>query len=358
MDLLLHAAVSLGARIARPGEFTERAFRNGKLDLAQAEAVADLIASGSAAAVRSALRSLSGRFSELVQSIARDMLLLRVFVEGAIDFPEEEVDFIAEGHVAERLERLIGSVSGVLNTATQGAILNEGITLVLAGRPNVGKSSLLNKLLGYERAIVASSPGTTRDVLSERMDLDGVPIRIVDTAGLRSTAEPVEQEGVRRARVEVAQADIVLLVRDDSDGDRVRDLIEEQSLPVDRLTIVSNKTDLSGGASGARSNPEFREVGVSALTGAGVPDLKEQMKAAIGFEAQEGVFSARRRHLDALERAQAALLHGAEALETAGAAELLAEDLRVSHACLGEIVGAVSSDALLGEIFSRFCIGK
>jgi tRNA modification GTPase len=358
MDLLLQAAVCLGARLARPGEFTERAFRNGKLDLAQAEAIADLIASSSVAAARGALRSLSGRFSELITSIAHDMLLLRVFVEGAIDFPEEEIDFIKEGHVAARVERLIGSVTGVIQVATQGAILNEGITLVLAGRPNVGKSSLLNRMLGYERAIVARSPGTTRDVLAERMDLDGIPVRIIDTAGLRNTLEPVEQEGVRRARVEVAQADVVLLVRDDNDSERIQDLIREQSLPTDRLMIASNKIDLSHGIAGRRSNGELTELGISALNGDGIDSLKERIKEAIGFQEQEGVFSARRRHLDALERAKSALLHGADALATAGAAELLAEDLRVSHACLGEIVGAVSPDALLGEIFSRFCIGK
>jgi tRNA modification GTPase len=354
----VQAAVALGARVARPGEFTERAFRSGKLDLAQAEAIADLIASGSAAAARSALRSLSGRFSELVMAVADDMLLLRVFVEGAIDFPEEEIDFVKEGQVAARLERLIGAIVGVIKVATQGAILNEGFTLVLAGRPNVGKSSLLNRLLGYERAIVASTPGTTRDVLAERMDLDGIPVRIVDTAGLRNTQEPVEREGVRRARAQVAEADIVLLVRTDGEPEDLEALIREQSLPTDRLTVVSNKIDLSHGTPGVRSEREFREIGISALTGEGVDALKAQIKQALGVQEQEGVFSARRRHLDALERAKAALLHGADALANSGAAELLAEDLRRSHACLGEIVGEVTSDALLGEIFSRFCIGK
>jgi len=344
--------------MALPGEFTERAFRNGKLDLAQAEAVADLIASGSAAAARSAVRSLSGRFSEQISVLANDMLLLRVFVEGAIDFPEEEVDFVTEGHVGVRLERLIGDVAALLSTATQGAILNEGITLVLAGRPNVGKSSLLNRLLGYDRAIVSSSPGTTRDILAERMDLDGIPVRIVDTAGLRNTVEPVEQEGVRRARTQVSEADRVLLVRDDTEPESCDEIIAEQSLPTDKLTVVSNKIDLSHGVPGRRANRQFEEVGISALSGVGVEDLKAQIKRAIGFHEHDGVFSARRRHLDALERAKAALQHGADALATTGAAELLAEDLRQSHACLGEIVGTVSSDALLGEIFSRFCIGK
>jgi tRNA modification GTPase len=357
-DLLLQAALVLGARMARPGEFTERAFRNGKLDLAQAEAVADLIASGSTAAARSALRSLSGHFSDQISVLANEMLLLRVFVEGAIDFPEEEVDFVGEGRVQARLERLIGEVAALLRTATQGQILNDGITLVLAGRPNAGKSSLLNKLLGYERAIVSSSPGTTRDVLAERMNLDGIPVRIVDTAGLRATLEPVEQEGVRRAETQVAEADRVLLIRDDADAENLDEIIAEHALPTDRLTVVSNKIDLSHGIAGHRPNGRFEEIGISALTGVGLDELKDQIKRAIGFHEHEGVFSARRRHLDALERARSALQHGADALASTGAAELLAEDLRLAHTCLGEIVGTVSSDALLGEIFSRFCIGK
>jgi tRNA modification GTPase len=209
-DLLLKSVLTQG--VAKRARATERAFINGKIDLAQAEAVADLIASVSVAAARNALRSLTGRFSERIDALARQILDLRVYVEGAIDFPEEEVDFLAEGRVSERLERLIESVCELLSTATQGAILNEGITLVLAGRPNVGKSSLLNRLLGYERAIVTSAPGTTRDVLAERMDMDGIPVRIVDTAGIRRSSDPIEQEGVRRALAQIGEADRVLLV--------------------------------------------------------------------------------------------------------------------------------------------------
>jgi tRNA modification GTPase len=358
MDMLLRCAVERGARLARPGEFTERAYLNGKIDLAQAEAVADLIASRSQAAARSALRSLSGRFSTLVRDLSAGILELRIYVEGAIDFPEDEIDFLREGRVGERLERLIGSLSQLLSTATQGAILNEGITLVLAGRPNVGKSSLLNRLLGFDRAIVTATPGTTRDVLAEVMDLEGVPVRIVDTAGLRLSGDHIELEGMRRARQQIEEADRVLLVRDATSGESVADLIDEQSVPTDRLTLVTNKIDLTALPSGGVDEGEHPEVRVSALTGAGLDDLRRHILQAIGHREEAGVFSARRRHLDALRRAHESLVHGATALNDAGAGELLADDLHRAHDQLGEIVGTVSSDALLGEIFSRFCIGK
>ena len=358
MDMLLNAVVEQGARLARPGEFTERAFLNGKMDLAQAEAVADLIASGSQAAARSALRSLSGEFSARVSSLASGMLELRIFVEGAIDFPEDDVDFLVEGRVGERLERLIGSLTELLETATQGAILTEGITLVLAGRPNVGKSSLLNRLLGFDRAIVTAKPGTTRDVLAEMMDLDGVPVRVVDTAGLRLSDDEIEREGMRRARIQIADADRILLVRDPLSSESVASLILEQALPTDRLTIVTNKIDLTSAEPGEAYGAELPEVCVSALTGAGIDVLKGHILRTVGYRAETGVFSARRRHLDALTRARASLQHGANALSQFGAGELLADDLRRAHEQLGEIVGTVSSDALLGEIFARFCIGK
>ncbi len=357
MDMLLGATLALGARPARPGEFTERAFLNGKMDLAQAEAVADLIASRSEAAARSALRSLTGAFSERVRSLASDMLDLRVYVEGAIDFPEDDVDFLAEGRVSQRLERLLGALTALIETATQGAILNEGVTLVLAGRPNVGKSSLLNHLLGFERAIVTDTPGTTRDTLSESMDLGGVPMRVIDTAGLRIAGDAIEREGIRRARLEIDEADLVLLVRDVGSTETVEQLVAEQSLPMNRLMVVTNKIDLANRAAGevASGRPE---VAVSALTGAGIDVLKRNILRAVGRNEETGVFSARRRHLDALHRARTILERGAEALRSEGAGELLADDLRRAHDQLGEIVGSVSSDALLGEIFSRFCIGK
>ncbi len=357
MDLLLNATLGFGARLARPGEFTERAFLNGKMDLAQAEAVADLIASRSEAAARSALRSLSGVFSDRVRALAQDMLDLRVYVEGAIDFPEDDVDFLAEGRVGERLERLVGDLAALIGTATQGAILNEGVTLVLAGRPNVGKSSLLNSLLGFDRAIVTDTPGTTRDTLSESIDLDGVPIRVIDTAGLRIAGDAIEREGIRRARLEIEEADLVLLVRDSASPESVDQLVAEQSLQTHRMIVVTNKIDLTdreaGEVAGAPS-----EVAVSALTGAGMDALKHRILHSVGRHDEAGVFSARRRHLDALNRAHDILERGLGALRVDAAGELLADDLRRAHDQLGEIVGSVTSDALLGEIFARFCIGK
>ena len=329
------------------------------MDLAQAEAVADLIASRSQAAARSALRSLSGRFSTRVNALARDMLDLRIFVEGAIDFPEDDIDFLREGRVEQRLERMVGSLKQLLETATQGAILTEGITLVLAGRPNVGKSSLLNRLLGFERAIVTATPGTTRDVLVEALTLDGVPVRIVDTAGLRESSDEIELEGMRRARQQIADAERVLLVQD-AQMRRIAGsvIVTEQGLPTDRLTVVINKVDLSGERPGEVSGSTPPELHVSAKTGAGIDALKRHVLAAVGYRDEVGVFSARRRHLDALRLALDLLELGAATFRDAGAGELLAEDLRRSHEKLGEIVGSVSSDALLGEIFARFCIGK
>lgn len=357
MDLLLRTTLSFGARLARPGEFTERAFLNGKMDLAQAEAVADLIASRSEAAARSALRSLSGVFSDRVRGLAQGMLDLRVYVEGAIDFPEDDVDFLAEGRVGERLEKLVGDLAALIRTATQGAILNEGVTLVLAGRPNVGKSSLLNRLIGFERAIVTDTPGTTRDTLAESIDLDGVPIRVIDTAGLRIAGDAIEREGIRRARLEIEEADLVLLVRDSTSQESIDQLVAEQSLRTQRMILVTNKIDLTNRDAGEVVSA-LPEVAVSALTGAGMDALKHHILRAVGRREEAGVFSARRRHLDALNRAHETLERGLKALRVDAAGELLADDLRRAHDQLGEIVGSVTSDALLGEIFARFCIGK
>ena len=236
--------------------------------------------------------------------------------------------------------------------------MNEGITLVLAGRPNVGKSSLLNRLLGFDRAIVTPTPGTTRDVLAETMDLDGVPVRVVDTAGLRLSGDQIELEGMRRARQQIEEADRVLLVRDATAKESADELIAEQSVPTDRLTLVTNKVDLTAMLPGEVDGSDRAEIRISALTGAGIDALRRHILHAIGHREEAGVFSARRRHLDALRRAQESLDHGATAMNDAGAGELLADDLRRAHDQLGEIVGTISSDALLGEIFSRFCIGK
>jgi tRNA modification GTPase len=351
MDLLLAAAIDAGARLARPGEFTERAFLNGQIDLAQAEAVADLIDSASRAAARSAARSLSGEFSARIEALAQATTELRAYVEASIDFPEEEVDFLADGAVGEKLRSLIADVDALLGNAQQGALLTEGIRLVIAGAPNVGKSSLLNRLTGYERAIVTAVPGTTRDTLSEHINLDGIPVKLIDTAGLRTASDPIEEEGIRRTRAEIATADRILWVCDATEPSTYA---VPQDLPNDRLTIVVNKIDLEPASIGTSQGA----VRVSALTGEGIDALKGHLKRLVGFRDEEGLFSARRRHVDALSRAAAHLRDALDQLVRNGAGELVAEDLRIAHERLGEIVGRVSADALLGVIFSRFCIGK
>lgn len=358
LDLLLEAALAAGARMARPGEFTERAYLNGRIDLAQAEAVADLIASGSRAGVRSAMRSLSGEFSKRIDALSNSLSELRLYVEAAIDFPEEEIDFLADSNVRERIRRLQHEHAELTMRARQGALQNEGMTVVIAGRPNAGKSSLLNRLAGYDRAIVTAIPGTTRDTLSERILIDGLPLRIVDTAGLRRTDDPVEQEGVRRARLELAQADRILLVCDASTGEDPITIAREEQLPLERLTVVMNKIDIASLPPGEDVDRTLPCVQVSALTGAGFDALAHHLKATAGWRDDEGAFSARRRHLDALRRAGDLIEHGLAELESHSAAELLAEDLRLAHDALGEIVGHVSSDDLLGRIFASFCIGK
>jgi tRNA modification GTPase len=292
---------------------------------------------------------LSGDFSRRIDALSQATIDLRGYVEAAIDFPEDEVDFLSEGAVGEKLRRLIEDLDALVGTARQGVLLTEGIRLVLAGAPNVGKSSLLNRLAGYERAIVTSLPGTTRDTLSEQISLDGIPVRVTDTAGLRVAADPIELEGIRRTRIEVEAADRILWVCDATDPDTCT---VPADLPTDRLTMIVNKIDLrrSPVASGA--------LAVSALTGEGIDGLKAHLKEVVGFRNEEGLFSARRRHLDALAKARTHLVHGIEALDELGAGELVAEDLRLAHDALGEIVGRVSADALLGVIFGRFCIGK
>jgi tRNA modification GTPase len=365
LDLVLSAVLSHGARLARPGEFTERAFLNGKLDLAQAEAVADLIASASAAAARGAMRSLQGDFSRAVEALDRAVLELRVFVEAAMDFPDEGEDFLAEGRVNRRLDEVAERFAALLRDTRQGVLLRDGIAVALVGAPNVGKSSLLNRLAGQERAIVTEIPGTTRDLIHADLTLDGLPIEIVDTAGLRESADPVEQEGVRRARAQAARADVVLVLEDDRAPPEESTLalaeLLEAGVEAARLVRVRNKTDLSGGASGpcsALSRAGISTVRISALTGAGVEALVALVKEKVGYVGGGTTFTARRRHVDALNAGRDALERG-RALLTAGApAELVAEELRAVHLELGSIVGAVSADELLGEIFASFCIGK
>jgi len=359
MDLLLARVLELGARPARPGEFSERAFLNDKLDLAQAEAIADLIDSSTASAARAAVRSLQGQFSDRVHELTQALIELRTFVEAAIDFPEEEIDFLGEGEAQRRLERVTGTLRELLASTRQGCLLREGMTVVLAGQPNVGKSSILNSLAGREAAIVTPVAGTTRDVLREHIQIDGMPLHIIDTAGLRDSEDPVEQEGVRRAWTQIEQADRILLIIDDQIGfgDTDRALLERlpTALP---CTRVLNKIDLSGREPGLRHRDGQVELALSARSGAGMEDLRRHLKAVMGYtDSSIGGFSARRRHLDALRRA-GSNLDNARTCLISGSGELLAEELRLAQQHLSEITGEFSSDDLLGEIFSSFCIGK
>ncbi|WHI44849.1 tRNA uridine-5-carboxymethylaminomethyl(34) synthesis GTPase MnmE [Microbulbifer sp. VAAF005] len=365
LDQLLQAAIELGARQARPGEFSERAFLNDKMDLTQAEAIADLIDAGSAQAARNAMRSLQGAFSEKIEDLVENLTHLRIYVEAAIDFPEEEIDFLADGKVAADIETLLAQMVGVEAQARQGAIMREGMRVAIAGRPNAGKSSLLNTLAGHDAAIVTDIAGTTRDILREHIHIDGMPLQFADTAGLRDAPDRVEQIGIERAWEEIHGADRVLLVMDAEqlhslDPTQVWPEFTSQLRDLNKLTLVLNKIDLTDYSAGLQAHTEgVPVIAISAKTGAGLDALKEHLKQSIGFSgAGEGTFSARRRHLDALGRAQAFIHQGQRQLHTSGAGELLAEDLRQAQQALGEITGTVSADELLGKIFGSFCIGK
>ncbi|MCG6871040.1 MAG: tRNA uridine-5-carboxymethylaminomethyl(34) synthesis GTPase MnmE [Gammaproteobacteria bacterium] len=351
LDQLLCCCLERGARAARAGEFSERAFLNGRLDLAQAEAIADLIESGSAMAARGAMRSLSGEFSRQVTAIVEALIGLRTRIEAAIDFPEEEIDFLADGELSRQLALLDRDLDELRKRADQGALLRHGLEVALAGPPNAGKSSLLNALSGEDTAIVHHTPGTTRDLLRCDVQIEGLPVHLVDTAGLRESGDAVEREGVRRARRALAGADLVLWVCDDSAG--------PQPLPpgedgTPRLQVF-NKIDLSGRAAG-EAGPGA--LALSARTGAGLAHLRSALLAAAGYRpAGEGTFTARRRHLDAMARA-ARCLHAAAPLLAARDGELAAEELRGAQHALAEITGAFGSEELLGQIFASFCIGK
>lgn len=364
MDLLLERCVQLGARLARPGEYSERAFLNDKLDLAQAEAIADLIEASSRTAAENALRSLQGEFSRRVASLVERLIELRIYVEAAIDFPEEEIDFLADGRVADMLTKVGEELAQVRVAAGQGALMREGMSVVIAGRPNAGKSSLLNALTEQDTAIVTDIEGTTRDVLREYIHIDGMPLHVIDTAGLRDTPDAVEKIGVARAWAEIEKADRVLLLVDANASEATDPMAIWPEFvarlgDATRLTLVRNKIDTSQEVAGLDSNSSPPIVRLSALTGAGLDHLKAHLKAVMGYTATpEGRFSARRRHLDALDRAGQALAHGEAQLSGFGAGELLAEDLREAQQALGEITGEFSADDLLGEIFSSFCIGK
>jgi tRNA modification GTPase len=361
LQRVMDRVLSLGARAARPGEFSERAFLNDKLDLVQAEAIADLIDSGSDAAARAAQRSLQGVFSAQVHKLQEELTSIRVFVEAAIDFPEEEIDFLAESDVVQQVKTARSHLSGLLAGARQGRLLRDGIVLAIIGRPNAGKSSLLNALSGQDSAIVTAIPGTTRDVLREQIDLDGIPVHVADTAGIRETSDLIEAEGVRRARQALESADIVLLIKDVSNhADSEQDLSAELP-PGTTVIMVGNKIDLL-------SERELRliqdkdgtqQVWISTTSGQGMDDLRSKIRDAVGATDQaEGSFSARQRHIDALRRAGGHLAAGGLAMETIQAGELLAEELRLAQQALGEITGEMLPDDLLGEIFSSFCIGK
>lgn len=366
LDLLVSTCTELGARQARPGEFSERAYLNDKMDLAQAEAIADLINSTTETAALNANRTLQGAFSKEIETLVELVTRLRVYVEAAIDFPEEEIDFIGDGQVRSQLLAIIEQLARVTEQARQGTLIQEGMKLVIAGKPNAGKSSLLNSLSGQDRAIVTAIEGTTRDVLREHIQIDGLPLHIVDTAGLRDSPDEVEQEGIRRAWQEMESANRILLVVDGSntsqqsiDPATLWPEIKQhltRSIPV---TVIYNKCDINQQQPELSVSGDHTLITLSAKTGAGIDLLKRHLKQCMGYvDGAESQFSARRRHLLALERAYQALETGRNQLENAGAGELLAEDLRECQQHLGEITGAVSSDQLLGEIFSSFCIGK
>lgn len=364
LDLLLRAVCEQGARLARPGEFSERAFLNDKLDLAQAEAIADLIESSSEQAARCAVRSLQGAFSQRIDALVETLTHLRIYVEAAIDFPEEEIDFLADGKVAADLQGIRANLDTIQREAQQGTILRDGMSVVIAGRPNAGKSSLLNALAGREAAIVTAIEGTTRDVLREHIHIDGMPLHIIDTAGLRDSPDEVEQIGIARAWEEIRQADRILLMVDatttaETEPHRLwPDFIDQlpASAPV---TVIRNKVDLSGEQVGFTEADPAPVLRLAARSGEGLELLRDHLKTCMGYASTtEGGFLARRRHLVALEKAAGSLQDGQAQLDGFGAGELLAEDLRLAADALGEITGTMTPDDLLGKIFSSFCIGK
>jgi tRNA modification GTPase len=363
VDLIVQRVLECGARLARPGEFTERAYLNDKMDLAQAEAVADLIDSATGAAARAAMRSLQGEFSDEVLTLTESLIDLRMFVEAAIDFPEEEIDFLSAGELTERLARVFKLFGALESAARQGQLLRDGMVVVIAGPPNAGKSSLMNRLAGYDAAIVTPQPGTTRDVLRENIEIEGMPVSIVDTAGLRETGEVVEAEGVRRALSEMTRADRILFVVDVTAGQEPGAASKgPQNLPAGvPFTQLHNKIDLV-----PTLMPRIEEradgsadIWLSAVSGHGLELLRNHLKASMGFAAPGGsTISARRRHLEALARARRHLDEAQRQLAERRAGELMAEELRGAQTALGEITGEFTNEDLLGRIFSSFCIGK
>lgn len=379
LDMLLSEITQMGARLARPGEFSERAFLNDKLDLAQAEAIADLINASSVQAAKQAVNSLQGEFSGLINQLVEKTIHLRMYVESAIDFPEEEIDFLSDGHVGNQLREVIKQTHEILHRAEQGLLIKEGMKVVIAGRPNAGKSSLLNQLAQRDVAIVTDIAGTTRDVLKEHIHINGMPLHIIDTAGLRheddiDQADAVEKIGIERAWSEIDNADRILLIIDSTDPTQLDltkhwpEFIHNERYRI-KLTVIFNKVDRSdclllqdynnSFVSGFEQQQSFYQMTMSALNGQGIDKLKAHLSDSVGLDSTlEGGFSARRRHIHALENAKAQLEHGLYQLENFSAGELLAEDLRLSQEFLSEITGKFTADDLLGEIFSNFCIGK
>ena len=363
-DRLIQRCVELGARIARPGEFSERAFLNGKLDLAEAEAVADLVEAGSVQAARSAVRSMCGDFSREIKNLVNSLKDIRVFVEASIDFPEEEIEFMADPIILQTLEDIENRLGDIINKARHGVLLRDGLTIVLAGRPNAGKSSILNCLVGSEEAIVTAEAGTTRDVLRKSVVINGISLQLIDTAGLRETTSIVEKEGIRRAWSEIEVADCVLFVVDATEVSNPSvnsvwpDFDRKFPESTASLTLVLNKIDLTDLAPGEMINndPTFC---VSAKYRSGINALINHLFQQAGFlDRGQGAFSARGRHVSALKSALSHLTSGKKQLVQSGSGELVAEDLRQAQNSLSEITGNITSDELLGEIFSSFCIGK
>lgn len=377
MDRLMNCIVKIGARLARPGEFSERAFLNGKIDLAQAEAIADLIDAHSQQAARGAIRSLQGEFSKLIQDLVDSLINLRLYLEAAIDFPEEEIDFISESNIENDLQTLIQKLENIQKSAQQGSLLQEGMKVVIAGKPNAGKSSLLNSLSGKDSAIVTDIPGTTRDILREYIHIDGLPLHIIDTAGLRETKDVIEQEGMKRAWKEIENADVILWVMDGRKDEEYHSIKENSRQLIDSIInlstedkqntselkipiiVIKNKIDLLNENPRCEELAEHTVIHLSAKFQQGIDLLKKHLKELIGYQTtEEGTFIARRRHLEALGRAKKYLATGYTQLQNHRAAELLAEDLRQAQNALSEITGEFTSDDLLGKIFSTFCIGK
>lgn len=374
LDRLLQEVVFCGARLARPGEFSERAFINDKMDLTQAEAIADLIESSSEEAARSAMRTLQGEFSALINDLSVSIVDLRVYIEAAIDFSEEEIDFLTEGKTSETLQKIITQTDTILAQAKQGTILREGMSVVIAGKPNAGKSSLLNALAGRDAAIVTEIAGTTRDTLIEQINIDGMPVHITDTAGLRHSDDVVEREGIKRAKKAIANADRIMLLIDAAKEQvtletlasflteiGLETLLEERQF--ERLSIIYNKIDVIDESPSItllkNRSLNITSIKLSAKSQEGLDLLRQHLKDCMGYSPSgEGGFIARRRHLDALLRARTHMVDALDQLLGSREGELVAEDLKHAHRCLGEITGEFTTDDLLGKIFSSFCVGK